>query len=61
MADLWDLFVVGSSNDEVAESLDGGGLHIEGPVRHGVRVAQPWRGEGLVPDHLAAAGALTGH
>lgn len=61
MTYLRDLFVVGSSDDEVAESLDGGGLHVEGPVRHGGRGPQPWRGEGLVPGHLAAAGALTGH
>ena len=54
MADLWDLFVVGSSNDKVAESLDGGGLDIKGPVGHGARDAQPWRGD---DGHLAAAGA----
>ena len=61
MTYLRDLFVVGSGDDEVAEPLDGGGLHVEGPVRHGGRGPQPWRGEGLVPGHLAAAGALTDH
>ena len=55
MADLRDLFVVGSGNDEVAEPLDGGGLDIKRPVGHGGRDAQPWRGE--EPSHLAAAGA----
>lgn len=55
MADLRDLFVVGSGNDEVAEPLDGGGLDIKRPVGHGGRDAQPWRGE--EPGHLAAAGA----
>ena len=55
MADLRDLFVVGSGNDEVAEPLDGGGLDIKRPVGHGGRDAQPWRGE--EPSHLPAAGA----
>ena len=52
---LGDLFVVGSGDDEVAEPLDGGGLHVERPVRHGGRGPQPWRGDG--PGHLAAAGS----
>ena len=55
MTYLWDLFIVGSGNDEVAEPLDGGGLHVERPVRHGGRGPQPWRGDG--PGHLAAAGS----
>ena len=55
MTYLRDLFVVGSGDDEVAEPLDRGGLHVERPVRHGGRGPQPWRGDG--PGHLAAAGS----